>query len=157
MPRIEVPSRLFLDTMHEGQQEVLSDFNKRVHRFFLIMFARRLRKTTLAINILIQESCANPNSRYGFITSTFTACKSIVWRDPNMLKKWIDNGCVKRMNESELFVEFTNGSILSLHGSDKPDSIRGVDFRGVVIDEAPLCKRELYEEILRPIIATGAR
>ena len=156
MPEIiEVPSRAFLDTMHDGQCEVLSDFNKRVHRFFLINFARRLRKTTLALNILIQEACEHSNSRYGYITSTFTAAKSIAWRDPNMLKKWLPTEFVKKFNESELFVEFKNGSILSLHGSDRPDSIRGVDFRGIVIDEAPLCKRELYEEILRPIVAQG--
>lgn len=157
MPRIEVPSRAFLDTMHEGQQVVLNDFNKHNHRFFLINFARRLRKTTLALNVLIQEACETSKIRVGYITSTFTAAKSIVWRDPNMLKKWIPEGFVKKFNESELFVEFNNGSILSLHGSDKPDSIRGVDFRGIVIDEAPLCKRELYEEILRPIIAQDSK
>ena len=70
-----------------------------------------------------------------------------------MMRRWLPMDCVKKMNESELFIEFNNGSILSLHGSDKPDSIRGVDFRGVVIDEAAICKRSLYEEILRPIIA----
>lgn len=151
--KIEVPSRLFLETLHEGQKQVLSDFNNNLHRFFLVNFARRLRKTSLAINILIQEACEHNKVRVGYITSTFTAAKSIVWRDPNMLRRWIPEGYVKKFNESELFVEFSNGSILSLHGSDKPDSIRGVDFKTVVIDEAPLCKRELWEEILRPIIA----
>jgi len=96
---------------------------------------------------------ANPKSRYGYITSTYRAAKNIVWRDPNMLKAYLPAELVKKYNDTELFVEFKNGSILSLHGSDDPDSLRGVDFSGVVVDEWPLVKKEVWEEIIRPIIA----
>lgn len=148
-----VPVKKFLDGLHQWQKEVLRDFDARLYRFFLINWHRRSRKTTLAINVLVKESCKNPNSRYGYITSTYKAAKNIVWRDPNMLKSYLPADAVKKINETELYVEFTNGSILSLHGSDDPDSIRGVDFSGVVLDEYPLIKKNVWDEILRPIIA----
>jgi phage FluMu gp28-like protein len=52
-----------------------------------------------------------------------------------------------------MFVEFNNGSILSIHGSDNPDSLRGIDCRGAVLDEWAFIDHRIWDEILRPIIA----
>jgi len=147
-----VPIKRFLDGIHKWQLEILKDFDAKKIRFFLINWHRRARKTTLAVNILIKECCKNPNSRYGYITSTYKAAKNIVWTDPNMLKSYLPMDAVEKINESELYVKFKNGSILSLHGADKPDNIRGVDFSGVVLDEFPLIKAMVWDEIIQPII-----
>ncbi len=106
----------------------------------------------MAINLLIRECVKHPKTRHGYVTSTYKAAKNIVWRDPNMLKRYLPMDVVKKFNESELYVEFNNGSILSLHGSDDPDSLRGLDFKGVVVDEWALCKPIIWYEILQPII-----
>jgi len=150
---LDLPIPEFCQGSHRWQREILGDFDEGVRRFFLINWHRRARKTTLAINLLIREAATNPNSRFGYITSTYTAAKNIVWRDPNMLKKYLPDAVVKRKNETELYVEFTNGSILSIHGSDNPDSLRGVDFRGIVIDEWAFVAENVWTEIIRPIIA----
>lgn len=147
------PSEFFLRSAHRDQLELLSDFDNRKWRWALVNWHRRARKSSLSLVLLIKECLRNPKKRYVYLTSTFTAARSIVLRDPNMLKRWLPMDQVDKINESELFVQFKNGSILSILGSDKPDSIRGIDVCGVVIDEAPLCKREVYEEILRPILA----
>jgi hypothetical protein len=150
---IDVPIKQFTTTAHPDQIAILKDFDNGIARFYMCNWHRRARKSTLAINLLIRECCRHPRRRYGYITSTFIAAKNIIWRDPNMISKWLPDGVVSKKNESELYVEFKNGSILSIHGADKPDSIRGCDFSGVVLDESPLIKRETWEEILRPIIA----
>lgn len=129
------------------------DFDDKVARFFMLNWHRRARKSSLAINVLNRECVKNKKSRYGYITSTYKASKNIVWRDPNMLKSYLVDETVSKINESELYVEYNNGSILSLHGSDDPDSIRGIDFAGVVIDEASYVKPIVWDEILRPIMA----
>ena len=147
------PSEFFLRSAHKDQIELLRDFDNREWRFALCNWHRRARKSSLAIVLLIKECLKNANKRYAYLTSTFTAARSIVLRDPNMLRRWLPMEYVEKINESELFVKFKNGSILSILGADKPDSIRGIDVCGVVIDEAPLVKREVWEEILRPIIA----
>ena len=56
-----------------------------------------------------------------------------------------------------MFVPFKNKSNLILRGGDDPDSIRGIDCEGVLIDEFSLVKREIWEEILRPIITQDKR
>lgn len=151
--KIQVPTKEFVDGMHRWQAKLLADFDAKLARFFLVSWHRRARKTTLALNILIREAVKNPNQRFGYIAPTYRSAKNIAWRDPNMIKKYLPMELVKKLNESEMFVEFTNGAILSLHGGDDPDTLRGVNFHGIVIDEASQCKQSLYEEILRPIIA----
>lgn len=69
-----------------------------------------------------------------------------------MLERYLPADFVKRRNESELYVEFNNGSVLAIKGADNPDSIRGQDFEGVGLDEWALIKPMVWEEILRPII-----
>jgi len=145
-----IPTDAFVP--HKYQVEILKAFDRGDSRFFLLNWHRRARKTTLALNILIREANRNDNCRYLYIAPTYKQAKQIVWRDPHMLDSYLPKECVKRKNETELFVEFTNGSILVICGADDPDSIRGIDCEGVVIDEWAMCKPIIWEEILRPII-----
>lgn len=150
--KIYVPSQKFIEGMHQAQIDVFSAFDSGKARFMILNWHRRARKTTLAINLLIRECIKNAKCRYVYIAPTYKAAKNIVWRDPLMLKAYMPMEHVKRFNESEMFVEFNNGSILSLHGGDEPDALRGINAHGAVIDEAAMAKREVYEEFLRPII-----
>ena len=70
-----------------------------------------------------------------------------------MLDNYLPQELVNKKNESELFVEFKNASILTIKGADEPDSLRGIDFAGLGIDEWALMKPTIWEEILRPVIA----
>ncbi|MFA5403247.1 MAG: terminase family protein [Candidatus Omnitrophota bacterium] len=132
--------------------EILRAFDEHKARFFLLNWHRRAHKTTLILNLLIRECIKNPKKIYGYIAPTYTQAKAIIWRDPNMLERYLPADFVKRRNESELYVEFNNGSVLAIKGADNPDSIRGQDFEGVGLDEWALIKPMVWEEILRPII-----
>lgn len=118
----------------------------------MLCWHRRARKTTLGLNLLIREAFENPRKVYGYIGPTYKQAKAIVWRDPNMLMRYLPDDIVLRKNESELFVEFHNGSMLAITGADEPDSIRGRDFQGIFCDEWALMKDMVWTEILRPII-----
>jgi len=122
-------------------------------RFKLINRHRRSRKTTLAINKLIIEACRTPNRTFAYIGPTYKQAKSIVWQDPQMLKRYLPREILKKdRNESELYCEFFNGSILQIKGADDPDSLRGAGYFGVVLDEFAMMKQEIWEEILRPVL-----
>ncbi len=70
-----------------------------------------------------------------------------------MLKTYLPREVLKKdPNESELYCEFFNGSILQILGADDPDSLRGKAFKGVILDEWALMKPMVWEEILRPIL-----
>jgi hypothetical protein len=125
-------------------------------RYHVACWHRRARKTTGAINTLIENCCTHRNKSFGYVAPTFKQAKSIAVVDPNMLKKYLPKEvCKKPFNETELRQEFITGSVLEIKGADDPDSIRGVGWYGVVIEEWAMMKhgRIIWEEILRPVLA----
>ena len=72
--------------------------------------------------------------------------KSIAWRK----LKELGGDHFSNKNESELFVEFDNGSIIQLKGAENRDSLRGVSLAGAVIDEAAFMVKEVWTEVVRP-------
>jgi len=109
----------------------------------------------MALNMLIEACCANRNKVYGYIGPTYKQVKSIAITDPMMLKHYLPDGvCSKPFNESELTQKFVTGSVLTMKGADDPDSIRGMGFAGVVIEEWAMMKhgRLIWEEIIEPIL-----
>ena len=152
MQNIQIPINEF--DPHKWQLEFLKLFDSREDngkRFYQLNWHRRSRKTTLGLNVLIRECVRNRNSVYLYIAPTYKQAKSIVVTDPNMLKKYLPYQ-IGELNESELRVNIKNGSVLQIKGADDPDSIRGINCKGVVIDEWAFVKPEIWENILRPII-----
>lgn len=124
-------------------------------RFQTVCWHRRARKTTMALNILIENCCANRKGVYGYIGPTYKQTKAIAVTDPMMLKHYLPDGvCSKHFNESELKQEFKTGSVLTMKGADDPDSIRGLNFNGVILEEWAMMKhgRVIWEEIIQPIL-----
>ena len=99
------------------------------------------------------EACKTPKRVFGYIAPTYKMAKGIVWRDPRMLKQYLPRGILKKdPNETELYCEFFNDSILQIRGADDPDSLRGQDYYGVILDEFAMMKPSVWEEILRPVL-----
>lgn len=111
---------------------------------------RKAGKTALALNNLILKACETKGI-YWYVAPTYTQAKEIVWRDPEMLAKYLPDALVVKKNESELSIEIKSGSIIVLKGADKPDSLRGPNPKGVILDECYLMKEEAWTEIIAPI------
>jgi phage terminase large subunit len=119
-------------------------------RFKLLCSGRRFGKTYLCIARLITWAASKPNSLNWYVTANYRMAKQIAWRQlKNMVPTEI---CVKR-NETDLLVELSNGSIISLKGADNADSLRGVSLSSLVIDEAAYVKQEAWEMVLRPALS----
>lgn len=146
-PKIDIPVPEFQPS--DFMKEVMED----AHRFIVLRWHRRARKTTLGLNKLIRACCETENETYAYIAPTYKQAKSIVVRDPLMLNRYLPKEVLaKPFNESELYANFTTGSVLRILGADEPDSIRGPRFKGVVLDEWALQKREIFDEILEPVL-----
>lgn len=130
------------------QLEVL----KNPARFKSMIIHRKAGKTALAINKLNIEAHLNPNKVFWYVAPTYTQAKEIVWRDPDMLFKYIPKELIAKTNETELVVYLKNGSIIALKGADKPDSLRGPNPFGTILDEFPLLNESIWNEILAPIV-----
>lgn len=149
--KVRVPVESFAP--HKWHLDILQRFDDREARFFLLNWHRRARKSTLLLNLLIREAIENKNKVFGYVAPTYRQARSIIWRDPMMLMNYLPPECVKRVNDTEMFVEFKpSNSILMVKGADDPDALRGIGFYGLGMDEWALQKREVWEEILRPVI-----
>lgn len=148
---IEIPVKEYRQDEHTWQKAVRGSDK----RFKLVSWHRRARKTTMALNILIEACCSVKNKTFGYIAPTYQQAKSIAVVDPMMLKRYVpDSVKAKPFNESDLRQEFKTGSVLEIKGADNPDSIRGVGWQGVVLEEWAMMRhgRQIWEEILEPIL-----
>jgi hypothetical protein len=78
--------------------------------------------------------------------------KSIAWE---ILKNLIYNqaSVIAKKNESELSIDFINGSKIELKGADNEDSLRGIGLDHVVLDEYAYMKKEAWTEVIRPALS----
>ena len=104
----------------------------------------------MAINDLIKGALTIPNSRFAYIAPYFVQAKSIGW---DMLKKYSLVIPGVKFNESELRVDYPNGSRVTLYGADNPDRLRGIALWWVVFDEYAQQPASIFSEIIRPALS----
>ena len=156
-----IPTKQFVDGTHEHQRDMLEAFDRRTPWAkelkawsFWLEWARRHRKTTLAVNLLIREACRYERAKYTYVSPYQAETRKIVWDDPTMLTGALPDKREMnwKANETRMILKFANGSMIQFGGADEPDSIRGPDSIGVVLDERALMKETVWTEIFLPII-----
>lgn len=127
------------------------DFHGRWQKSAVVVWHRRAGKTVMCIDDLLEKAirCPLEMPQYGYIAPTYKQAKKIAWR---YLKK-IGKPIIAKVMESELSVELINGAVISLFGADNPDSLRGLYFDGVIVDEYGDIAPMLWGEIIAPAVA----
>lgn len=98
----------------------------------------------------ILRAASNAGWNVWYVAPTYRMAKQIMWRD---LMKEIPRGWIKSANATVMDIVLKNGSVISLRGADKPDSLRGVEVNFLVMDEMQDIKPIAWEEALRPTLA----
>lgn len=126
--------------------------HRQLRRFSVLVVHRRGGKTVMSISELTDKAvqCAKKNGRYGYISPILKQSKRVAW---TYLKDQARNVPGTKINEAELYVEFSNGARITLYGADNPDSIRGEYFDGVVLDEYADMKEIVWKDVVRPMLA----
>lgn len=120
------------------------------NRWKVIVCHRRAGKTNMAINELIKGALMTKNSRFAYIAPFFVQAKSIWW---DMLKKYSQVIPDVKFNESELRVDYPNGSRVTLYWADNPDRLRWIALWWVVFDEYAQQPSSIFSEIIRPALS----
>lgn len=119
---------------------------------------RRAWKTNMAVNALMKWrpeewlywALTIPNARFSYIAPTYKMAKNIVW---DLVKKYSRPIPRVQFNESELRVDYPNGSRITLYGADNPDSLRWTAQWWVVFDEYSQQPSSIFSEIIRPALS----
>tara|TARA_R110001599_G_scaffold178106_4_gene370596 strand:+ start:1392 stop:2660 length:1269 start_codon:yes stop_codon:yes gene_type:complete len=134
-------------SLHPAQLEI---FNSKA-RFKVVSAGRRFGKSRLAAWILIIKALQSDSKDVFYIGPTFQQSKDIMW---NMLKELLQGtDLIETTHENTATMTLVNGRKISLKGSDRPDTLRGVGLSYVVLDEYASMKVEVWEQIIRPTLA----
>lgn len=146
-----------------SQAEVVIDYAPRAlqkavhramqrHRFGVLVCHRRFGKTVLSVNELIRGAltCRKKRPRFGYLAPTYRQGKAVAWDYLSHFSRVIP-GAVP--NVSELRWDYPNGGQVRIYGGDNPDSLRGLYFDGVVLDEYGLHPPKVFTEVVAPALS----
>jgi hypothetical protein len=127
------------------QQEVWTDDA----RFKVIAAGRRTGKSMLAAWRLIVSALEAKKGQVWYIAPTQQQARDIMWQQ--LLE--LGNPVIASSHINNMQVTLINGSVISLKGADRPETMRGVALKFVVLDEYADIKPTVFEQILRPALA----
>ena len=128
------------------QQDVFNDNT----RFKVIAAGRRCGKTRYAAYRLLIEAlqCTKADSHVFYVAETQGQARDVLW------STLLDLGgdLIAKAHINNLQLTLINGAKISLKGSDRPDTMRGVSLKFCVLDEYGTMKPTVWEEVLRPAL-----
>lgn len=127
------------------QQEVWEDNT----RFKVIAAGRRTGKSRFAAWKLIVEALQADKGHVWYVAPTQQQARDIMWQQLLELAHPI----IASSHINNMQVKLVNGSTISLKGADRPETMRGVALKYLVLDEYADIKPQVFEQILRPALA----
>lgn len=127
------------------------------NRFVTAICHRRLGKTLFGVDYLIKEALdpSVEDFRGYYFGATQKAAKQVAWHYfKKILAPMSKNGEVV-FKETELQVQFSNGSWITLAGSENIEAYRGIYIDRIVADEVASWSNATYawQEVLRPAMS----
>ena len=127
------------------QEEVWNDET----RFKIVAAGRRTGKSRLAAWMLILRALQTEKGHVFYVAPTQGQARDIMWQ--TLLD--LGNPVIVSSHINNLQIKLVNGATISLKGADRPETMRGVSLRFLVLDEYADMKPEVFEQILRPALA----
>lgn len=127
------------------QQEVFEDDT----RFKIVAAGRRTGKSRLAAWLLILNALQTEKGHVFYVAPTQGQARDIMWS--TLLE--LAHPVVKGSHINNLQITLINGATISLKGADRPETMRGVSLKFLVLDEYADMKPSVWETILRPALA----
>jgi hypothetical protein len=127
------------------QQDVFADPT----RFKIVAAGRRTGKSRLAAWMLIINALQTGRGHVFYVAPTQGQARDIMWQ--TLLE--LAHPVIKGSHINNLQVTLINGCTISLKGADRPETMRGVSLKFLVMDEYADMKPSTWEQILRPALA----
>lgn len=127
------------------QEEVWNDTS----RFKIVAAGRRTGKSRLAAWLLIVNALQTKKGHVFYIAPTQGQARDIMWQ--TLLE--LAHPVIKSTHINNLHITLINGATIALKGADRPETMRGVSLKFLVLDEYADIKEEVWQQILRPALA----
>ena len=127
------------------QQEVFADQT----RFKVVAAGRRTGKSRLAAWLLIINGLQCDKGHIWYIANTQGQARDVLWQ----VLLELGAPVIESSHVNNMQIKLVNGAMISLKGADRPETMRGVSLKFVVLDEYGSMKPEVWEQIIRPALA----
>ena len=126
-------------------------FHQRSTRFAAMVCHRRAGKTVSCIGELVTRGMYTKKKRaeYAYVGPFRSQAKKIAWA---YLKEFTEGLRKGPPRESDLSVTLHTGATITIYGADNPDSIRGLFFDGIVLDEYGDMRPSIWGEVVLPTL-----
>lgn len=118
-------------------------------RFKVVAAGRRTGKSRLAAWLLIVNALQTDRGHVFYVAPTQGQARDIMWQ--TLLE--LGHPVISGSHINNLQIKLINGATISLKGADRPETMRGVSLRYLVMDEYADMKPDVWEQILRPALA----
>jgi len=141
-----------LNTIPYKPRQAFYPLHNRKQRWAVVVAHRRAGKTVACVNELIKAALTfkGNDGRFGYVAPFYRQAKSVAW---DYLKRYSNVIPGISINESELRIDYPNGSRIQLFGADNADALRGLFFDGLVADEYGDWKPSVWGYVIRPALA----
>lgn len=127
------------------QQTVMEDAS----RFKVIAAGRRTGKSHLAAISLILNALNDKQGKVFYVAPTQGQARDVMWSTIFD----IAGDIIEKSHVNNLEITLAGGNTIYLKGADRPDTLRGVSLKHLVMDELAFMKPDVWESILRPALA----
>jgi phage terminase large subunit-like protein len=118
-------------------------------RFKIVAAGRRTGKSRLAAWMLIINALQTERGHVFYVAPTQGQARDIMW---NTLLE-LGNPVISGSHVNNMQIKLINGATISLKGADRPETMRGVSLKFLVLDEYADMKPSVWETVLRPALA----
>lgn len=118
-------------------------------RFKIVAAGRRTGKSRLAAWMLIINALQAKSGHVFYVAPTQGQARDIMW---NTLLE-LGNPVISGSHVNNMQIKLINGATISLKGADRPETMRGVSLKFLVLDEYADMKPSVWETVLRPALA----
>jgi hypothetical protein len=120
-------------------------------RFKVVVAHRRAGKTVALVNHLIRAALLMHGHRgqFAYVAPTYRMAKRIAW---DYVRHYSAAVPGVKENNSELRIEYPNGSRIMLLGADAIHDLRGIYLDGAVLDEYAMMSPRVFPEVILPAL-----
>ncbi len=118
-------------------------------RFKVVAAGRRTGKSRLAAWMLIINALQSDRGHVFYVAPTQGQARDIMWQTLLDLGHDVITGA----HINNLHLKLVNGATITLKGADRPETMRGVSLKFLVMDEYADMKPDVWEQVLRPALA----
>lgn len=143
-------AKAILYTPHRNQKIIHDAINFSNEKYYVINIGRQFGKTLLASNQLLYWALNNKKVKCAWVSPVYKQSKKVFEEVYKAFAKRPE--IYRKVNQSELVLEYITGSTIQFFSAERYDNIRGFTFDYLVCDEFAFMDEKAWTEVLRATV-----